>query len=64
MTASDESECHNNKTHNISSFCAPHLLAEFFCLDQTIREAVVLARKFQLFLVDILNLKKKLIIKY
>lgn len=57
MMASDESECHNNKINNISSFCALHLLSEFFCLDQTVWETAILARKFQLFLVDILNLK-------
>jgi len=49
---------HNNKIHNISSFSALHLLAEFFCLSQTIWEAAILARKFQLFLVGILALKK------
>lgn len=46
---SDESECHNKKIHNIGSFCALHLLAELFCLKQTIEEAAVPARVFQLF---------------
>lgn len=56
MMAPDESECHNNKINNISSFCALLLFAEFFSLDQAIWEAAVLARKLQLLLADILNL--------
>lgn len=57
MIASDESVCHDEKINNISSFCALHLLAGFFCLVQTVQKAAFLARKFQLCLLDILSLK-------